>query len=100
MKFYIWNKDGKQMDLYFQLTRAEGSRGVYRISSVPSLALSTFSNDISETAGPVETKLHAEPPWGWGTKVCSLCVDHMTKVAAMPIYGKNLCKSSSQEPNG
>ena len=25
--------------------------------------------------------------------------DHMTKMAAMPIYGKNLKKSSSPEPN-
>ena len=25
-------------------------------------------------------------------------LDHMTKMAAMPIYGKNLKKSSSQEP--
>ena len=36
-----------------------------------SKSASTFSNDISETARPVETKLHVEPPWGGGTKVCS-----------------------------
>ena len=29
---------------------------------------------------------------GWGTKVCSNGPGHMTKMAAMPIYGKNLKK--------
>ena len=52
---------------------------------------STFSNNISsETAGPLETKLHVEPLWGGGTKVCSQCLYHMTKLATMSIYGKNL----------
>ena len=37
---------------------------------------------------------------GWGTKVCSNGPGHMTKVAALPIYGKNLKKSSSPEPKG
>ena len=31
-------------------------------------------------------------------KSCSNCPSHMTKMAAMPIYGKNLKKSSSLEP--
>ena len=31
-----------------------------------------------------------KPPWDGGTKVCSNGPGHMTKVAAMPIYGKNL----------
>ena len=31
-----------------------------------------------------------EPPWGGGTKVCSNGSGHMTKMVAMPIYGKNL----------
>ena len=39
-----------------------------------------------------------EPPWSEGTNVCSNDPDHMTKMAAMPIYGKNLKKSSSPEP--
>ena len=29
-------------------------------------------------------------PWNGGTKVCSNGPGHMTKMAAMPIYGKNL----------
>ena len=31
-----------------------------------------------------------ESPWDEGTKVCSNGPDHMTKMAAMPIYGKTL----------
>ena len=30
-----------------------------------------------------------EPPWDGGRKVCSNGPDHMTKMAATPIYGKN-----------
>ena len=35
-----------------------------------------------------------EPPWvgGRGKKVCSQHLGHMTKMAATPIYGKNLSK--------
>ena len=35
-----------------------------------------------------------------GTKVYSNGPDHMTKTAAMPIYGKNHKKSSSPQPKG
>ena len=31
-----------------------------------------------------------EPPWDGGTKVCSNGSGNMTKMAAMPIYDKNL----------
>ena len=31
-----------------------------------------------------------ESPWDGETKVCSNGPGHMTKMAAMPIYGKNL----------
>ena len=51
--------------------------------------LSTFSN-ISETAGPIDVKFHVEPSWDGGMKVCSNGPGHMTKMATMPIYGKNL----------
>ena len=33
-----------------------------------------------------------EPPWEGGTKVYINGLGHMTKMAAMPIYGKNLKK--------
>ena len=52
----------------------------------------------SETAWPIKVKFHLEPPWDGGTNVCSNGPGHMTKMAAMPIYGKNLKKSSFPEP--
>ena len=55
---------------------------------------------FSKTAGPIEAKFHVDPPWVGGTKVCSGHLGHMTKMAAMPIYDKNLQKSSSMEPKG
>ena len=60
----------------------------------------TFSNVFSsETAWPIKAKYYVEPPWEGGTKVCINGPGHMTKMAAMPIYGKNL-KKSSPEPAG
>ena len=38
---------------------------------------------------PIEAKFHLEPPWDRGTKAYSNGPGHMTKMAAMPIYGKN-----------
>ena len=35
--------------------------------------------------------------WDGGTKVCSNGPGHMTKMAAMPRYGKNLKKASSNQ---
>ena len=61
---------------------------------------SIFSNISSETTGPIEAKFYVEPPWDGGTKVCSNGSGHMTKMAAMPIYVKNLKKSSSKQPKG
>ena len=62
---------------------------------------STFSKDFSsETTGPISIKFHMQPLYRGGKKVCIFCPGHMTKMAAMPIYGKNLKKSSSPEPLG
>ena len=61
----------------------------------------TFSNVFSsETAWPIKAKFYVERPWEGGTKVCINGPGHMTKMAATPIYGKNLKKSSSPEPAG
>ena len=60
---------------------------------------STISNDFSsETTGSIATKFHIQPPGPLGKKNCSNGLGHMTNMAAMPIYGKNLKKSSSPEP--
>ena len=59
----------------------------------------TFSNIFSsETAWPIKAKFYVAPPWEGGTKVCINGPGHMTKMAAMPIYGKNLKKSSPPDP--
>ena len=54
-----------------------------------------FSN-ISETAWPIKAKFCVEPPWEVGKKVYINGTSHMTKIAAMLIYGKNLQKSSTE----
>ena len=62
---------------------------------------STFSNFFFlETSWPIEAKFYVEPPWDGRMKVCTTGPSHMTKMAVMPIYGKNLKKSSSPEPKG
>ena len=51
------------------------------------MSLSYGNVFFSETAEPIEAKFHVEPPWDRETKVCSRGPGHMTKMAAMPIYG-------------
>ena len=64
---------------------------IRRLSSL--ICPSTISNIFSsETYGPFELKFHMETPYDGGTKVCSNGPGHMTKMAAMPIYGKNPLK--------
>ena len=53
-------------------------------------SLNIFS---SETTGPIEARFHMESPWDGGTKLCSNGPGHMTKMADMAIYGKNLKKN-------
>ena len=57
-------------------------------------------NISSETTGPIEAKFHMELLWDGGMKFYSNGPGHMTNMAAMPIYGKNLKKSSPLEPKG
>ena len=69
-----------------------GSQGeliVYPCSGVRrrQQCLNIFS---SETALPIKAKFYVEPPWEGGTKVYINGPGHMTKMATMPIYGKNL----------
>ena len=83
-----------------------GSQGeliVYPSSRRPSVVCPSvrppFSKVFfSETARSIEAKFYVEPPWEGGTKIYINGPGHMTKMAAMPIYGKNLKKSSSLEP--
>ena len=49
-----------------------------------------FCNFLSQTAWPIKAKFHVEPPWEGGTKFYINGPGHMNKMAAIPIYGKNL----------
>ena len=52
---------------------------------------SIFSHFFSlETARPIETTFHMEPPLERGNEGLFKWSSHMNKMAAMPIYGKNL----------
>ena len=53
---------------------------------------------FSKTVGRFGTKIHMK---AWGRKGMKIYINelgHMTNMAVMPIYGKNLKKSSSPEP--
>ena len=54
-----------------------------------------FSNIFSETAWPIKAKYRVEPPWEVGKSFIN-DIGHMTKMAAMLIYGKNLQKSPTE----
>ena len=56
-----------------------------------------FKDLFSKTVWPIKAKFHVEPPWEGGKKVYINGPGHMTKIAAMPIYGKNLKKSFPTE---
>ena len=69
-----------------------GSQGdliVYPSSRRPSVRRRPPISKIfsSETAWQIEAKFYVEPPWEGGTKVNINGPGHMTKMAAMPIYG-------------
>ena len=58
---------------------------------------STLPNFFSwETAKAIEAKFRAKLQWDGGTKVCSNGLGHMSEMAAIPIYGKNVKILSSQ----
>ena len=59
---------------------------------------SRFSNCFFlETAWPIKAKFYVEPPWDSRTKIWSNGPAHMTKLAVMPIHGKNISTSTSLE---
>ena len=62
--------------------RGPASSGVH-----PFTFLNVFS---SETAWPIKAKFYVKPPLEGGTKVYINGPGYMTKMATMPIYGKNV----------
>ena len=72
----------------------------YSLALVQGYSDLKFSNFFSlETACPIESRFHVDPPWDWGTNICSNDQGHMTKMAAMPIYGRSIENSSFLEQN-
>ena len=52
---------------------------------------SIYSNIVfSQTIGPIELKFHVKTPYDKSAKIYTKYFGHMTKMAAMPIYSKNL----------
>ena len=73
--------------------RLKGELIVYPCSGVRRCCRcrSPFSNIFSsKTAGPIKANFYVEPPWEGGTEVCINGLGHIIKMAATPIYGKNL----------
>ena len=65
------------------------------------ICLSTILKDFSsENTGPISIKFHMQPLGKGGEKIYIVCPCHITKMATLPIYGKNLKKSSSPKPPG
>ena len=81
----------------FSSPEPSGSQGeliVYPCSVVrPSVRRPQFSKIFfSETAWPIKAKFYMKHLWEGGTNVYINNPGHMTKMAAMPIYGKNPSK--------
>ena len=47
---------------------------------------------FSQTIGPIELKLNVKTPYDKLAKIYAKYFGHMTKMTAMPIYGKNHLK--------
>ena len=77
-----------QLNEYMKLYEYQRSRTLIDLG--PNLSDSIFLNFFSlKITWPLKAKFHVEPPWDRGTKSCSNDQGHMTKMATMPIYGKN-----------
>ena len=76
-----------QLNEYMKLYEYQRSRSLIDLGT--DLSDSIFLNFSSITTWPLKAKFHVEPPWDGGTKSCSNGRGHMTKIATMPIYGKN-----------
>ena len=101
---FVWDR-GKTMDfsetaVVYDIKGAVQFKGQgHSLTLFQCHSHSTFSNFVSlETARPIEAKLYMEPPWDGGMEVSTNGICHMSKMAAMPIYVKNIYKPFSLEP--
>ena len=98
MKFFplIINVIERRLQCTFLAPLSQRLRRAYRLSVV-CRHLSGLSKDFSKTFGWIWMKFHMQFQSKGGTNIYSN--GHMTKIATMPIYDKNLQKSSP-EPVG
>ena len=76
-------------------------RGAYSIDRENRRRRQLFSNDFSsETTGQISVKFHTQHSGNGILKICSDDLGLMPNMATMPIFDKNLKKSSSPEPLG
>ena len=62
------------------------------------ICLSTFVKDFSsENTVQISIKFHMQPLGKGGKKIYILCPGHITKMATLPVYGKNLKNPSSSK---
>ena len=59
--------------------------------------IAIFSIILSKTSWTIKAEFCVEPAWGVGKKVYINGTGHMTRIAAMLIYAKNLQKSFPTE---
>ena len=77
------------------INKFQRSRLIFDLSTkaahigVPSIYLNIV---FSETIRPIELKFYMKTPYNKLAKNCANCFGHMTKMADMPIYGKNPLK--------
>ena len=91
LRLYVWRGPYSFLAYLSQRHRGTYSAGRLRRPSYVFRCPSTILNDFfSETTGPIETKFQMQPREPLGTKSCSKYLGHITKMAAMPIYGETL----------
>ena len=71
---------------HYEYQRSRSFIDLYRRS----LRFNIFKLLFLETAWPIEAIFHVEPSWDGIMKVSTNGLCHMTKMATMPIYAKNL----------
>ena len=86
-----------QLNEFMKLGEYSRSKSFFDLGQ-RSLRFQSSNLFFSKTGGQFGTKVHMKAWRRIGMKINTNELGHMTKMAAMPIYGKNLKKSSSPEP--
>ena len=78
-----------QLNEHMKLYGYQRSRSIIDLG--PNHSDSIFSNCFSSiTIWPIKANFYVKSPWDKGTKACSNCLGHITKMTTMSIYGKIL----------